>query len=87
MPDFGNMTLSELIRPEGWECACGTFPKQVREMRAMSAESGSRMRFQARADRPIGAFPRLGGIHERVAQRGAGFQQFLQDSHAASGMA
>ena len=23
MPDFGNMTLSELIRPEGWECACG----------------------------------------------------------------
>ena len=23
MPNFGKMTLSELIRPEGWECACG----------------------------------------------------------------
>ena len=23
MPDFGKMSLAELVRPEGWQCACG----------------------------------------------------------------
>lgn len=23
MPDFGNMSLSDLVRPEGWACGCG----------------------------------------------------------------
>ena len=38
MPDFGKMTLSELIRPEGFECACGR--KHVCGMKYLNIGAG-----------------------------------------------